>query len=64
MTTNVERVELEQISCEVCKKEVPLTDATNPETADYIVHFCGLECYEEWKSQHEMPGDKSKKSAG
>ena len=53
MTTNEKLIALEQISCEVCKQEVPLTDATIPETADYIVHFCGLECYEEWRSQND-----------
>ena len=54
MTTNEKLIVLEQISCEVCKLEIPITDAIIPETADYIVHFCGLECYEEWKSQNDI----------
>jgi hypothetical protein len=52
MTANAKLVEVERISCEVCKNEVPLNEATNPETADYILNFCGLECYEEWKNQN------------
>ena len=51
MTTTEKKVEIEQVSCEICLKEVPLEDVFNPETADYVVHFCGLDCYEEWKSQ-------------
>lgn len=61
MTTNAKLVEVEHFSCEVFMKEVPLTEGENPETADYIVHFCGLECYEEWKSQNAKPGEPAKK---
>lgn len=39
------------ISCEVCMKEVPLSEAHIPETSDYVAHFCGLECYGKWKKQ-------------
>lgn len=39
------------VSCEVCLKEVPLAEATVPEACDYFVYFCGLECYEKWKSE-------------
>ncbi len=55
-------VDIVQISCEICMKEVPLNDATTPETEDYVVHFCGLECYEQWKSQDEKNDGKDKKS--
>lgn len=41
----------ELIACEVCLKEVPATDAESSETADYVAHFCGLECYEQWHKQ-------------
>ena len=61
MTTTSPLVKEEHISCEICKKEVPLNEAVNPETADYIVHFCGLECYEEWKNRRAstIPGAAS-----
>lgn len=39
------------VSCEVCLKEVPIAEATIPEASDYFTYFCGLECYEKWKSQ-------------
>lgn len=59
MTHHDKPVELESVQCEVCLKEVPLSEATVPEATDYVVHFCGLECYEKWKEQ----GDKSKPQA-
>lgn len=51
MTTHDKPVELETVKCEVCLKEVPLSEATVPEATDYLVNFCGLECYEKWKEQ-------------
>lgn len=62
MTTNDKVLESVQIACEICLREVPLNDATNPETEDYVAHFCGLECYEIWKNQDVKTGDKAKKS--
>lgn len=59
MTTKDKPIELESVKCEVCLKEVPISEATVPEASDYFVHFCGLECYEKWKEQ----GDKSKVQA-
>jgi hypothetical protein len=52
MTKNDIEVDVELVSCEICLREVPLNEATNPETEDYIVHFCGLECFEQWKRQN------------
>lgn len=55
MTKNDKPVEIETVKCEVCLKEVPLSEATVPEATDYFVNFCGLECYEQWKEK----GNKS-----
>lgn len=41
--------ESEQVSCEVCMKEVPRSAAVDFEVGDYVAHFCGLECYAQWK---------------
>lgn len=53
MTSHKQPVELEQVSCEICMKEVPLTEAMVPEAEGYFVHFCGLDCYQQWKSKSE-----------
>jgi hypothetical protein len=58
MTTNDKVQEL--VSCEICLKEVPLSDSTNPEMDDYVAHFCGLECYEQWKNQPKSESEKDK----
>lgn len=60
MTTN-DISEQELIACEICLKEVPLSDAANPETDDYVAHFCGLECYEQWKKQPKKAAGSDKK---
>ena len=62
MTTNDKPVEVERVSCEICLKEVPITEAIVPEATDYFVHFCGLECYGKWKNQSGKPDDQVEKS--
>lgn len=51
MTTKESPAPAEQISCEVCRKEVPKSEATVAEATDYFAYFCGLECYEKWKAE-------------
>lgn len=43
--------ELQKIACEVCRKEIPSSEATIPEVDDYVMYFCGLECFQEWKQR-------------
>ena len=42
----------DRLSCKVCFKEIPLSEAVNEEATDYILHFCGLDCY----AKMENPG--------
>ncbi|MCL4745445.1 MAG: DUF3330 domain-containing protein [Burkholderiaceae bacterium] len=48
MTRPVKSVESGHISCKVCMKEVPKSAATSAESTDYVLHFCGLGCYDQW----------------
>lgn len=41
------------VSCDICCKEVPKSVAKTPESTDYVVYFCGLECYEKWRQDGE-----------
>jgi hypothetical protein len=41
------------VNCEVCLKEVPTSAAVNFEANDYVAHFCGLECYAQWKGRSD-----------
>jgi len=45
--------ETEIVQCEVCLKEVPLSEAHVPEAVEYVAHFCGLDCYDQWKKKGE-----------
>jgi hypothetical protein len=53
-------VEVEHVACEICLKEVPVTEAIIPEATDYFVHFCGVDCYDKWKRQGAKPKDRVK----
>jgi hypothetical protein len=48
---------VEPVRCEVCRKEVPASEAFVPEAKDYVMYFCGLDCYENWKKPKESTGD-------
>ena len=39
------------IDCNICLKEVPASEAKSEEATDYVLHFCGLECYARWMEQ-------------
>ena len=41
------------IKCEVCLKEVPKSEAKTAEAQEYVMHFCGLDCYDEWQKQND-----------
>lgn len=51
MNTAKQQVLDELISCEVCFREVPVSEAKNEESAAYVMHYFGLECYSRWKRQ-------------
>ena len=55
MTTPEKSLDVELVACEVCMKEVPVSEATVSEAADYVAHFCGLACYDKWKEQRDKP---------
>jgi hypothetical protein len=39
------------VLCSTCEREVPVSEAAVAEAVDYIVYFCGLECYDRWRHQ-------------
>ncbi len=50
--------EVETVKCEVCLTEIPLSEAKNAEADEYVMHFCGLECYDQWRRQGGEPEHK------
>jgi Domain of unknown function (DUF3330) len=61
VVTSEKPAKIDLVCCEVCLKEVPIAEAMVPEASDYFVHFCGLECYEKWKSQVGKPKEQAEK---
>ena len=43
--------ETDLVACKSCLKEFPKTDAQITEVDDYVLYFCGLECYEKWRNK-------------
>ncbi len=42
-----------KVACNVCLKEIPISEAKSVEASDYVAHFCGLDCYKKWKDQEK-----------
>ena len=45
--------EPENVACEVCLEEIPKSAAASHEADQYAQHFCGIECYSQWKEKHQ-----------
>lgn len=54
MTVATRSAQQDLVSCEMCLKEVPRSEAAVPEATDYVLYFCGLACYQQWKEQQEQ----------
>ena len=54
----------ERVPCEVCLKEIPVSEAKVAEAEDYVHHFCGLECYEQWKKREQKAEEELLKING
>jgi len=40
------------VTCDVCMKEIPNDGTGIEEVEDYVLYFCGLECYRFWREQN------------
>ena len=49
MTEHEIPTEIDKVKCEKCLKEIPKSEAKIAEATDYVLYFCGLECYEKWQ---------------
>ncbi|WP_455220835.1 DUF3330 domain-containing protein [Kaarinaea lacus] len=43
----------ELVECEVCLKEIPASEAQSEEVNDYVLYFCGLECFDKWRNPED-----------
>tara|TARA_R110002073_G_scaffold302015_1_gene469600 strand:+ start:176 stop:346 length:171 start_codon:yes stop_codon:yes gene_type:complete len=41
----------ELVPCDICLKEIPISEAKSEEAVDYVLYYCSLECYAKWADQ-------------
>lgn len=46
------------LSCCVCGREIPPSEAQSVEGEDYMWYFCGLDCFDRWQKR-KSPGNKA-----
>ena len=57
MGATVTPVDTGNVECEVCLKKIPHSEAGIVEANDYVMYFCGLDCYRQWRElQDKDPG--------
>lgn len=47
----------QQVSCTVCRRELPEEQALTQEGEDYILWFCGIEYLSVWRREHAPDED-------
>lgn len=45
------------VSCEICLKSIPLSEADILEAEEYVAYFCGLDCYAQWRQSQDPDTD-------
>jgi hypothetical protein len=53
MDTGVTTIDTGNVACEVCLKEIPPDEAGIVEANDYVLYFCGLDCYRQWRATRD-----------
>ncbi len=46
-------------NCAGCGKDIVPSESKSAETQDYMLYFCGLECYEQWHNNRDV-GERSR----
>jgi hypothetical protein len=46
-----------RVSCRVCRREIPADIALCAEVEDYVLWFCGLDCYADWQREKDLAKD-------
>lgn len=41
------------VACDMCLKEIPESVAVSSEGDEYTQHFCGIECYQKWRTEKD-----------
>ena len=57
MSEHSDNNEPELVSCKVCLKEVPKSEANSAEAQEYVMYFCGVDCYDQWQKGEDSDKD-------
>lgn len=57
MNAHSKSTETENVPCKTCLTEIPHSKAKIVEVDDYVMNFCGLECYEKWQKEKTENND-------
>lgn len=57
MSTVVTPIDSGSVACDVCLKEIPHSAAGIVEAEDYVMYFCGLDCYRQWREAQDNTAD-------
>jgi Domain of unknown function (DUF3330) len=52
MSVDTQSASPDRVPCQVCQHDIPLSEAVVAEATDYVVYFCGLDCYERWRASN------------
>jgi len=66
MARLAKRARLKRLRCTTCHKDVPGSEANVSEAQDYLVHFCGLDCFNQWwmRSHPRKPSEAAPRVHG
>jgi len=62
MLKKPENLSEELVSCKVCLKEIPRSVASSQEGSDYVLYFCGDNCFVEWQKDQSGAGKPDTKN--
>lgn len=43
----------ELMACEICLKEIPVSEAACEEASDYVLFYFGARCHDRWRHQQD-----------
>lgn len=59
MTEKLTPKEPDNVACEICLTEIPESVAMSSEADEYTHHFCGTECYKQWRASQKTQEQKT-----
>lgn len=51
MSQNQAEDNTQLLNCDICLDEIPVNGDEYNETDEYVIHLCGIECYNQWKAE-------------